>query len=467
MMTRCIALLSISMFSLLSNVVLAYSDFSNQQASKSVVLVEAIGILGKQPDINAVAITPNLLIATAKSVSAGSLKLSINGKDVSVHKNFKNQGLTLLSYPAGGLTPAVLSKAAGESKRNAHVVRHAGEAVSGTLLDLTTGQPGLIDMSMSKTLLVGTGSGVFNNCGELIGIYDKAQMKKIASAISLTVINKAIEEVADKTYSETDCPSETAKRALEEEARALERKKTEEAAEETLRITREKAAEQERKTQTALAEVENKSKESLEEAEAALAQLKTESEEAIVVVESEKVTAEEALRKSNEEATIAAEQASVAAKEQQQKLLVIGGVVLGLLLLIAMIFLIRRSQRNNELESDEDADAETEELLSFDVLIRGDKVGVKVPAELIARARGVVIGRSATDCDFVMDSPEVSRSHIRLSEKDGILYLEDLGSANGTILNGLKLQPAQLVALHHGDEIELAVSMFSVEFQER
>jgi len=460
MINRSAALLAILLVSLLPNAALAYSDFSNQQASKSVVLVEAMGILGKQPDINAVAITPNLLLATAKSVSAGSLKLSINGKDASVHKNFKSQGLTLLSYPAGGLTPAVLSKAAGESKRNAHVVRHTGEAVSGTLLDLTTGQPGLLDMSMSKTLLVGTGSGVFNNCGELIGIYDKAQMKKIASAISLTLINKAIEEVSGKTYSETDCPSEIEKLAIEEEARVLERKKTEDAAEEKLRIAREKAAEQEKTTQTALAEVETKSKESLEEAEAALALLKKETDEALVAVESEKATAEEALRKSSEEAIISA-------KDQQQKLLVIGGVVLGLLLLIAMIFFIRRSQRNNELESDEATEHETEELLSFDVLIRGDKVGVKVPAELIARARGVVIGRSATDCDFVMDSPEVSRSHIRLSEKDGILYIEDLGSANGTILNGLKLQPAQLVALHHGDEIELAVSMFSVEFQER
>jgi pSer/pThr/pTyr-binding forkhead associated (FHA) protein len=105
--------------------------------------------------------------------------------------------------------------------------------------------------------------------------------------------------------------------------------------------------------------------------------------------------------------------------------------------------------------------------LSFDVLIRGDAVGIKVPAELIARTRGVVIGRSAADSDFVIDSPELSRSHVRLSEKDGILYLEDLGSANGTVLNGLKLKPAQLVALHNGDELELAVSMFAVEFQER
>ena len=105
--------------------------------------------------------------------------------------------------------------------------------------------------------------------------------------------------------------------------------------------------------------------------------------------------------------------------------------------------------------------------MAFYILIRGENVGVKIPAALIARPRGVVIGRSAADCDFVMDSPEVSRAHVRLSEKDGVLYIEDLGSANGTVLNGLSLKPAQQVALHHGDELELAVSMFSVEFRKQ
>ena len=129
--------------------------------------------------------------------------------------------------------------------------------------------------------------------------------------------------------------------------------------------------------------------------------------------------------------------------------------------------MFRRAKRNSIQELDEDLEQDTNPLLSFDVFVRGDSVGIKVPAELIARERGVVIGRSAADSDFVIDSPEISRAHMRLAEKDGILYLEDLGSANGTSLNGVKLQTAQLVALHHEDTLELAATVFSVEFKDR
>lgn len=338
-------------------------------------------------------------------------------------------------------------------------------------------------MSMSKTLLSSTGSGVFNNCGELIGIYDQDAPEKVASAISLSLINKALDGVDGTLYSKTVCPSEIEKRTLDEELRAIEREKVkaetikkeaeaqakQQAAEKALRISREKIAEQEEASKKALAEAERKSKEELDKKQAALdlankdaAEKEALAKEAKITEEAEKLATEEALRKSNK-----AKAAAATKLEEQQKLMLMGAIALGLLLVMGIVIFFRRSMRQSELELDETAEPEVTALLSFDVLIRGDNVGIKVPAELIARTRGVVIGRSAADSDFVIDSPELSRSHARLSEKDGILYLEDLGSANGTILNGLKLKPAQLVALHDGDELELAISMFAVEFQQR
>ena len=475
-MNNLTSLLILSMFFLLPNTVFAYSDFSKEEAGKSVVLIKVSGLLGSESEINAVAITPNLLIATSASVSGLSVTLSIDENDAAIVDTFKAEGLVLLSYPTGGLKPAVLSKAIGQANRNLHVVRHGAEKVSGTLLDSTT-DSGLIDMSMSKTLLTHTGSGVFNNCGELIGLYDKSESTKISSALSLNSISTVINGVSGAIFSKTDCPSDAEKLALAEESRILERQKIDaeaaakqEAAEEALRVALEKVSKQEKATQQALAEAEDKSAENLEEAQSALALEKKSAaekqalaEEARIALEAEKAAAEEALRKSKESAVASANEQ----EKEQKKRLIIGTTILALLLVLSVIIFIRRSKKNDELMVDASEESEAVSLLSFDVLIRGEDVGVKVPAELIARARGVVIGRSAIDCDFVIDSPELSRSHIRLTEKDDILYLEDLGSANGTTLNGLKLQPAQLVALHHGDELELAASIFSVEFQQR
>ncbi|MDB4109336.1 FHA domain-containing protein [Porticoccaceae bacterium] len=477
MKIRSIAALSLLIFSLVPSLAAGYSDFSNEEASKSVVLVKATGILGTARDIDAVAVAPNLLLITAKSVSGLSVKLSIGGKVATVVNTFAGEQLALLSFPTGGLTPVLLSKAMGKSKRNVHVVRHTGETVSGTLLDFGTG---LIDMSMSKTLLSSTGSGVFNNCGELIGIYDQDTPEKVASAIALSLIKKVLDGVDGALYSKTVCPSEIEKRALDENLRVLQREKVkaetikkeaeaqakQQAVEEALRISRKKVAEQEEFSKKALAEAEKKSKEELDKKQAALDLAKKDAAEKEALAEEAKIT-EEALRISNIAKAAAVTKLEEEQKAEKKKLMLMGGLALGLLLSIGTIIFLRRSKRQSELELAETAESEVIALLSFDVLIRGDAVGIKVPAELIARTRGVVIGRSAADSDFVIDSPELSRSHVRLSEKGGILYLEDLGSANGTILNGLKLKPAQLVALHDGDELELAISMFAVEFQQR
>ena len=472
----------------------AYTDFSNEKTQKSVVLVQVKKLL-TEDYINAIAVAPNLLLATESSVSGFSVKLSVDGKAASVVQRFREEGLALLSYPAGGLTPALLSRAVGKSKRAVYLVRHTGDEIAGRVLDFTASPRGQIGMSMSKTILPLTGSGVFNNCGELIGIYDESTTSKTASAASLVLINKVIKGVSGTTYSKTDCPSEGEKQAEDKDKREQERRKVEaetseklreaeaaakkkqEIANIKLRAAQEKVVEEKEVAQKALAEAEEKSKESLEAAEKALADAKKEAAEKAALVEKEreaveveksaaeieKLAAEEALKKSKEDAETAIRKQ----KDEQRKLLIIGGILLGLLLIVVMILIFRRSKRNNTPESDEGLEPEITPLLSFDVFVRGDSVGIKVPAELVARERGVVIGRSAADSDFVIDSPEISRSHIRLSEKDGILYMEDLGSANGTHLNGIKLQAAQVVALHHGDALELAATTFSVEFRDR
>ena len=54
-----------------------------------------------------------------------------------------------------------------------------------------------------------------------------------------------------------------------------------------------------------------------------------------------------------------------------------------------------------------------------------------------------VIGRHPS-CQLVIDDPSVSRSHARIFLQAGELWLQDLGSRNGTFIDGRLLQSKQL-----------------------
>jgi pSer/pThr/pTyr-binding forkhead associated (FHA) protein len=69
------------------------------------------------------------------------------------------------------------------------------------------------------------------------------------------------------------------------------------------------------------------------------------------------------------------------------------------------------------------------------------------------------IGRS-TGAEFMMDAALVSRLHCQLSAAAGALHVKDLGSTNGTFVNGKRISSAEL---HDGDRlgvgrVELKVS---------
>lgn len=63
------------------------------------------------------------------------------------------------------------------------------------------------------------------------------------------------------------------------------------------------------------------------------------------------------------------------------------------------------------------------------------------------------IGRDPASC-FVLDDPSVSRSHgaFFLRERSGVLTLEDHGSTNGTLVNGV---PIKRKILYAGDVVQI------------
>ena len=74
--------------------------------------------------------------------------------------------------------------------------------------------------------------------------------------------------------------------------------------------------------------------------------------------------------------------------------------------------------------------------------------------------RDLTVGRNAQN-DVVLASGQVSRQHARLTVQDGQVWLQDLGSANGTFVNGSRIADAP-VALQLGDEVAFADLAFVV-----
>jgi hypothetical protein len=59
----------------------------------------------------------------------------------------------------------------------------------------------------------------------------------------------------------------------------------------------------------------------------------------------------------------------------------------------------------------------------------------------------------------------VSRHHAMMTLQEGYLYLEDLGSTNGTRINGFQLTANQKYRLRDGDEIEFARLRTHIRFK--
>jgi hypothetical protein len=78
---------------------------------------------------------------------------------------------------------------------------------------------------------------------------------------------------------------------------------------------------------------------------------------------------------------------------------------------------------------------------------------------LPVRRDSVTIGR-LPDCDVVIDDKGASRRHAQLKRKGGTYTLTDLGSTNGTKLNGETVQSREL---HDGDKITIGTTL--IEFR--
>lgn len=91
-------------------------------------------------------------------------------------------------------------------------------------------------------------------------------------------------------------------------------------------------------------------------------------------------------------------------------------------------------------------------------VISGPNTGAEIGIE---KGRTYVIGKDSNSCDIVFQDLSVSRNHARLSvDEEGILAIEDLGSKNGTIINGQPVSEKQIITPQ--DLISLGTTSFLV-----
>jgi len=88
-------------------------------------------------------------------------------------------------------------------------------------------------------------------------------------------------------------------------------------------------------------------------------------------------------------------------------------------------------------------------------VLRGFYEGLEVPVD-----RGwLVIGRGR-GADVVLAEPTISRAHAAIGFEKDAFFVQDLGSTNGTLVNGTREEKC---ALQDGDEIQMGKLILGIK----
>lgn len=115
--------------------------------------------------------------------------------------------------------------------------------------------------------------------------------------------------------------------------------------------------------------------------------------------------------------------------------------------------------RGEDIATQVDPRTEPAEPMAFELrVLQGADAGASLRVEASAPSR-VLIGKSAA-CQLVLDDPRISRRHVALEVVGSRLRVTDLGSTNGTTVNGLEITEA---SLRGGEVIGLGEVLLHVE----
>lgn len=352
------------------------------------------------------------------------------------------------------------------------------------------------------------GAALLNNCNQVIGISQHSSPvlsnrlrpdQNFANSTNLTSLYNFLENNnVDFFESFDECLSEAEQLGLaqekiqeqedeliflleEQELLEEERIRLQEQAEALLEAQEALAAEnQERLDELAAREAE------LEASQAAIEQAEAEALEQ----QARQEELEEEARQQEEALAEAAAQLAIDERNRQYQWTGFGIVVIALFGFVVMQ--VRRRNRiqeeaeesiNEVKQKSEQIESELQKVsaeFADIVLVGSDENGAESRLKingnaLIRSANGQVVGRSAQHADYVLNNEAVSRQHLRLIIEEQIptggsrfnqLNVEDLGSANGTSINGNTLTPGKKYVLKSGDTLKIGLLTYSVTLLE-
>jgi pSer/pThr/pTyr-binding forkhead associated (FHA) protein len=125
---------------------------------------------------------------------------------------------------------------------------------------------------------------------------------------------------------------------------------------------------------------------------------------------------------------------------------------------------IEVTEQTQPVETDSPASEDTEAVVEEPRPAEVGKLVSKDGSHSFALIEGVnTLGRRSGDNTIVISDPYCSGRHADITVKEGSIVLTDIGSTNGTVVNGVKLEsniPRELV---QGDEIAFGQIVFKVE----
>ena len=147
---------------------------------------------------------------------------------------------------------------------------------------------------------------------------------------------------------------------------------------------------------------------------------------------------------------------------------IFSGAVLLVVLLLLLVLWRRKLAASDRWAAGPSAAIGVIEHLDYGELENARVVGQLVSADITHSVYAhdgvvdIVLGRY--DSDVLLHTRATSRQHARISGASGQFRIEDLGSSNGTFVNGTRLTVGQVVSLVSGDEVLFAQERY--EWQE-
>ena len=351
----------------------------------------------------------------------------------------------------------------------------------------------------------GYGSPLVNECGQMVGLNvpdpkrepgrlqrEKAPKEAVFAFGAEELVSRlGGREVAFVAVAQECIPAEA---PAEEEAEApAEEEETEEPAAEAPVEEEETEAPAEEEAEAPAEEPTAEERRRLEEAEARAREAEARAaaerrrrEEAEEQAATERRRREEAERLQREEAETAevVEQAVGEATQrmEDQKRFVLWSSAAGvaLLLLLALFWVLSARRRRHAVRTAQDRAAAAEQEAAearrraapapFDCVLTGTDGGgaaiaLNLRRDALGTPGGAVIGRDPVGSSHVVVDESVSRTHARVYVREGVLHAEDLGSTNGTFLNGRRLVEGQGIRMRDGDELVVGALAFRVELR--